>query len=486
LSNTASTPVDTARTAGGKAATSTTATSTTATSTTTAATAGAQDRDADLASEQEYVSGLYGRLDGMRALADERLATVLRESGGTQEARSHRESAAAMYGDQLAQLNAVENGLCFGRLDFHDGERRYVGRIGIFDDGDHQPLLLDWRAPAARPFYLATAASPEGVDRRRHIRTARRKVVELDDEVLDLTAAAADRHSHSGVFSSGAVTGEAALLAALTANRTGRMGDIVSTIQAEQDAVIRADLNGVLVVQGGPGTGKTAVALHRAAYLLYTYRRELSSRGVLILGPNTTFLRYISHVLPSLAETGVLLRTLGDLYPGVSARREESAAAAEIKGRPVMTDVIAAAIRDRQRVPDEPLEIVVDAESLWLGPATVTAARARARRTGKPHNLARPTFDAEIVKALGDQVAERIGHDPYADDPLGGDDAPGDPNLFDPADMAEIRRGLRKEPEVLATLDWLWPVLTPEQLIGRMLSNAARLVGAILDRPLPR
>src|SRR4051812_30727204 len=282
---------------------------------------------------------LYAHLDTLREQADGRLAATLKEQGGTPQQRSQRESGAALYAEKVSQLSAVENGLCFGRLDFEDAEKRYVGRLGIFDEeGDFEPLLIDWRAPAARPFYLATAAAPEGVDRRRHIRTARRKVVELDDEVLDLTAAAADRHSHSGVFSSGAVTGEAALLAALTANRTGRMGDIVSTIQAEQDAVIRADLNGVLVVQGGPGTGKTAVALHRAAYLLYTYRRELSSRGVLILGPNTTFLRYISHVLPSLAETGVLLRTLGDLYPGVSARREESAAAAEIKGRPVMTD----------------------------------------------------------------------------------------------------------------------------------------------------
>src|SRR5204863_4083510 len=129
------------------------------------------------------------------------------------------------------------------------------------------------------------------------------------------------------------LTGEATLLAARTASRTGRMRDIVETIQAEQDRIIRTDLAGVLVVQGGPGTGKTAVALHRAAYLLYTYRRELSTRGVLVIGPNRTFLRYISQVLPSLAETGVLLRTLGDLYPGVSGTRTEPDAAAELKGR---------------------------------------------------------------------------------------------------------------------------------------------------------
>src|SRR4051812_13348569 len=214
-------------------------------------------------------------------------------------------------------MNAVENGLCFGRLDFTEGSPQYIGRIGLFaEDADREPLLIDWRAPAARPFYLATAVSPDGVTRRRHLRTRGRLLTGIDDEVL------------SGGSSGGRedVTGEAALLSALTANRTGRMRDIVETIQAEQDEVIRAGLGGVMVVQGGPGTGKTAVALHRAAYLLYTYRSQLTKQGVLILGPNPTFLRYISQVLPSLAETGVLLATLGDMFPGVRARAGESPA----------------------------------------------------------------------------------------------------------------------------------------------------------------
>ncbi|WP_239133618.1 HelD family protein [Rugosimonospora africana] len=472
---------------------------------------------------------LYGRLDAMRGHARDLLTGALAQTGGTQQERSQRDSTIRMHTDRIAQLDAVDSGLCFGRLDLAPStdsaqpegsaplsdsaqpegsappsdsaqpegaapsgpapsapvteatkERRYIGRIGIFDeDGDYEPLLVDWRAPAARPFYLATAAAPLGVQRRAHIRTAGRKVVGVDDEVLDLAlAASADRHSRYA-----GLTGEATLLAALNATRTGRMRDIVETIQGEQDRIIRADLGGVLVVQGGPGTGKTAVALHRAAYLLYTYRRELSSRGVLVVGPNTTFLSYISQVLPSLAETGVLLRTPADLYPGVSARRPEPAEAAELKGRTVMVELLANAIRDRQRVPDEALEIVTDRGSLWqdtlrLDPATCAEARERTRRLGRPHNLARPIFDTEIIHALSLQVAERIGTDPYADDPLGGDDAPGDEQLLEEADLAEIRRELRADPAVATALDWLWPILTPQQLLTDLYASADRIATA--------
>ncbi|MFC0529570.1 HelD family protein [Phytohabitans kaempferiae] len=428
-----------------------------------------------MAHEQGYVSALYQRLDEMREQAGRRLATLLRQTGGTPQAKTERDSGVALYTDQVAQYGAVEHGLCFGRLDFEEGDPRYIGRIGIFDEGDdHQPLLLDWRAPASRPFYVATAASPDGVRRRRHIRTRRRTVVGLDDEVLDLEAARESVHE--------GLTGEAALLSALSASRTGRMRDIVETIQAEQDGVIRSPMDGVLVVQGGPGTGKTAVALHRAAYLLYTHRQKLSTRAVLIVGPNETFLRYISQVLPSLAETGVLLGTLGDLFPGVVARRDEAPEAAEVKGRPVMVEVLAAAVGDRQRLPDEPLPIKLDSvaqgETLSLQPATIRHARERARRSGKQHNLARPIFDTEIVHALAAQLAEKIGTDPYADDPLGGDDAPGEEILFDEADLAEIRRELRKEPEVLGTLDWLWPILTPQQLVAGLFASDTRLANA--------
>ena len=427
----------------------------------------------DLEQEQDYVSDLYQRLDAMREQTAHRLTQALRDAGGTPQARSERDITTAMYTQSLAELDGVENGLCFGRLDFHDGPRSYLGRIGIFDDkGDFEPLLIDWRAPAARPFYLATAASPHGVDRRRHIRTRQRTVTGLDDEVLDLAAAAADGQGHTEL------TSESALLAAVTAGRTGRMRDIVATIQAEQDRIIRSDLGGVLVVQGGPGTGKTAVALHRAAYLLYTYRQQLATRGVLILGPNETFLRYISQVLPSLAETGVLLRTLGDLYPGVRANRDESPAAAELKGRAAMTDVLARAVADRQQVPDEPLRLPIDNDTLILEPAACEYARMRARRSGKLHNDAREVFARFVLDALTQQVAERIGTDPYADDPLGDDDAPGDPMLLGAADLADIRADLAGEPAVQFAIDEMWPVLTPERLLADLWNEPDLLASA--------
>jgi DNA helicase IV len=424
----------------------------------------------DLDEEQDYVTMLYGRLDRLREQAAERLTGLLRESGGTPQARSQRDAVTAMYAERVAQLDAVEPGLCFGRLDFRDGARSHIGRIGLFDQDDHEPLLLDWRAPAARPFYLATAASPEGVARRRHIRTRLRTVVKLDDDVLDLEAAV-----DSGPRT---LTGEAALLAAVTAGRTGHMRDIVETIQAEQDHVIRSDLAGTLVVQGGPGTGKTAVALHRAAYLLYTYREQLASRGVLIVGPNATFLHYISQVLPSLAETGVLLATLGDLYPGVVARRSESPAVAEVKGRAQMAEVLAAAVRDRQRVPDEPIEFEIDGQVLRLDRFTCEAARLRARRSDRPHNLARPIFADAVLDALVEQVADRIGFDPYFDDPLGGDDAPGEENLLNTTDLADIRAELADAPPVRAVLDNLWPLLTPQRLLADLFASPDALASA--------
>ncbi|TYC19538.1 AAA family ATPase [Micromonospora sp. MP36] len=422
---------------------------------------GELDQGDEIGREQEYVSMLYDRLDGLREQAARRLTEELRNTGGTQQARSQRDSTVRMYADQVEQYSAVEAGLCFGRLDGDDGSRRYIGRIGIFDtSGDYDPLLMDWRAPAARAFYLATAANPQGVRRRRHLRTRERKVTALNDEVLDIAAASPTAHEE--------LTGEASLLAALNAGRTGRMRDIVETIQAEQDRIIRADLPGVLVVQGGPGTGKTAVALHRAAYLLYTHRQQLSTRGVLLVGPNATFLRYISQVLPALAETGVLLRTQADLFPGVQARRTEPAETAALKGRLVMAEVLANAVRDRQWVPDEPLEIELpQREILTLDPTVVREARDRVRRADRPHNLARALFDIEIVHALADQVAERIGADP-----LGGE------NLLSEADRAEIRRELREEPEVRATLDELWPVLTPQRLLADLYATPERIAAA--------
>jgi DNA helicase IV len=419
-------------------------------------------RDDDVRSEQAYLTTLYHRLDQLREQADQRLRAILLEAGGTPQGRAQREATRGHYAEQLAQMNAVENGLCFGRLDFTAENPRYIGRLGLFaEDHAEEPLLVDWRAPAARAFYLATAISPDGVTRRRHLRTKGRQLTGIDDEVLDPAAGGGGGRED--------VTGEAALLSALTANRTGRMRDIVETIQAEQDEVIRAGLPGVLVVQGGPGTGKTAVALHRAAYLLYTHRGALTKQGVLILGPNPTFLRYISQVLPSLAETGVFLATLGDMFPGVRARAVEPPAAAALKGRPEMVDVLRRAVADRQRVPDDFAEVDHDGYPLRIERAVLEDARAAARRSGRPHNVARAVFVTEAIHALSLQIAERIGADP-----LGGD------NLLSAADLAETRRELREDIDVQRALFEFWPVLTPRQVLRDLLSDADRLAVAAL------
>ena len=263
--------------------------------------------DPELASEQAYVDAAYARLEAMRAAAERvREAYSDVRAGGTHQARLERDIAWNVTQRRLADLDIGDAPLMFGRLDMEDRSRWYVGRIAV-EDEEHTPLVVDWRAPVSEPFYRATAVEPMAVVRRRHLISRKgRELVGLDDEVFDQEAI-----DEAGL----PIAGEGALLAALERNRTGRMGDIVATIQAEQDEAIRAELAGPLVVAGGPGTGKTAVALHRAAYLLYTFRRRLGAQGVLLVGPSPVFLRYIEHVLPSLGEQDVQLSTIAGLRP---------------------------------------------------------------------------------------------------------------------------------------------------------------------------
>ncbi|MPY99958.1 MAG: AAA family ATPase [Actinophytocola sp.] len=402
------------------------------------------------------------------------MARILRNgSGSSPQERTDRDVATTTLAERQDQLAAVEAGLCFGKIDNTDGSSTHIGRIGLFEtDNDYEPLLIDWRAPAARPFYLATAASPLGVRRRRHLRTRLRKVVGIDDEVLDLDAE--DAGADLGL------AGETALLAALNRQRDDAMPDIVATIQAEQDEIIRADLSGVLVVQGGPGTGKTAVALHRAAYLLYEHRETLSSRGVLVLGPNETFLRYIGQVLPSLGETGVLLSTVDGMFPGARVRETESGAAAEIKGRAVMVDVLDAAVADRQRVPEGPVAVVADEERLTLRPEDCAVAREKARDTRRPHNLARRVFLDTMLDTLAEQAAGRLTSTVLDDVPevAYAEDEDPDAVLLDARDVADIRAELARDVAVRRALDTLWPELTPQQVLGDLLTDRARLDSA--------
>jgi DNA helicase IV len=432
-----------------------------------------QNLAAELEQEQAYVTMLYRRLDTLRERAQAELERALGyDGGGNVAARVDRDAFVARHSGRLAQLAAAEHGLCFGRLDRADGSQLYIGRLGLLDD-DREPLLVDWRAPAAQPFYRATWAAPSGVVRRRHLRTRGREVLGIEDDVLDPESLSDDERE--------GLSGEAALLAALTASRTGRMSDIVATIQAEQDRIIRSDLPGVLVVQGGPGTGKTAVALHRAAYLLYTHRQRLARRGVLVVGPNPTFLRYIDQVLPSLGETDVLLSTVGGLFPGVTATAQEPVEVAAVKGDPRMVGVLAAAVTDRQRVPDADVVVEVGGLRLRLDPATCEQARRTARAAGTPHNQARSVFRRELVQALADQMVAALTRDlPQVDLPDDDDllvDLFPDERLLDP-DLDEIRAELAANPAVRAALDRLWPKLTAQQLVGDLLASRERLTAA--------
>lgn len=411
--------------------------------------------EAELAAEQRTVDGLYARLDGLRAQTRDRLAQVRRSGpSGSPQNRSERDAFATLYEDRVAQLEAVEERLVFGRLDLDDGARRYVGRIGLTDE-DQSPLLTDWRAPAAQPFYRATAAHPDGVVRRRHVVTRGRTVTGVEDEVLDLDLLAdGDDARLSGL------SGEGALLAGLAAGRTGRMGDIVATIQAEQDRIIRDELTGALVVQGGPGTGKTAVALHRAAYLLYAHRRVLERSGVLLVGPSRTFLRYIDQVLPSLGETGVVTTTVAELVPGLVATGTEPEAVAEVKGRAVMAQVLARAVRDRQRVPAEATTVRVDGRTVVVRPQDVASAIARTRRNHRPHNLARVGFVRDMLGRLAEQYVQQLGGD------------------VPPDERGEIVEELRTTREIRIALNLAWMPLTPEKLLADLYAKPWRLASA--------
>ncbi|WP_231487050.1 HelD family protein [Candidatus Blastococcus massiliensis] len=406
------------------------------------------------------MTALYDRLDEVRARSVGRLDEALATVPHNPQAVGEREAAVELHTRRIVALDAAESGLVFGRLDRHEAETpRYIGRIGLFADGAEEPLLVDWRAPAARPFYTATALHDQGVRRRRHIRTRGRTVVSVADETLDLAEAAAE-----GGADRRGLAGESVLLAALNASRTGRMTDIVRTIQAEQDRIIRADVKGVLVVQGGPGTGKTAVALHRAAYLLYTHRERLARSGLLVVGPSPTFLRYIADVLPSLGETGVVLADVGSLRPGLQAHAPERPEVAELKGRLVMADVVAAAVKRRQAVLDRPAEIDIDGTVLRFTKADAARVRSRARAASRVHNEARPAAARTVIELLARKYADKLG-----ENVLGG------ANLLDQGDVAALRREVAAEPAVHGLIDRLWPRLTAERVLRDLFASRSQL-----------
>lgn len=351
----------------------------------------------ELDAEQGFVDRAYERLDSLRRSYRGAQREVEGQGAwGTPQARTERDAIAAHYGDKAARLEQIEDRLVFGRIDSDDDATLYVGRAGLRDE-DGGRLLVDWRAPAAKRFYQATPAQPDGLVRRRHIGTHLRKVVSVEDEVLN-SQAARDSSVH--------FQGEGALMSTLARARDGHMGDILATIQAEQDAVIRSSSRGLLVVQGGPGTGKTAVALHRAAYLLYVEREKLARSGVLIVGPSKVFLRYIEKVLPSLGETGVVSLTMGELLPEISTQVQDTPEVTKAKGSLAWIPLLKLAVQNLERVPAEPVTVSINGRLAVLTPEAVASARTRARRSGKPHNEAREGFALELMESLARQFSE--------------------------------------------------------------------------------
>ncbi|UUA05943.1 MULTISPECIES: AAA family ATPase [Streptomyces] len=422
--------------------------------------------------EQEFIDGLYARVDALRGDAETSVTDALAQGNTPMQARLERDILVAERSGLLAALNAVDGSLCFGRIDLTSGVTHHIGRIGLrTDDAERTPVLIDWRADVARPFYLATGHTPMDLRRRRHIATDGRQVTHLHDEILDLGDETRTGHEDP--------TGDAVLLSALNSARTGRMSDIVQTIQADQDRIIRAPHRGVMVVEGGPGTGKTAVALHRAAYLLYEHRELLAKRAVLIVGPNPAFLGYIGEVLPSLGETGVLLATVGELFPGVKATATDTPEAAAVKGRADMADVLAEVVHSRQALPDPVIAIEHDREILMLDDGLVNVARERTRAAKLPHNAAREHFEGHILNALTDLYAERIGTDPFDGS-----------SLLDPSDITQIRDDIADNPDVWSAIDQLWPVLTPERLVADFLAAPEEFLPAedaeAVRRPVTR
>lgn len=407
----------------------------------------------DLAAEQAYLDHAYGCLERARQDAYRMRALTEVGRGGTHQARYERDVIDEAIITRLSQLELRDAALVFGRIDREaaspDGspgvEAFHIGRIAVSDE-EREPVVIDWRAPVAEPFYRATGRDPMGLVRRRHFSVRGRQLLAIEDELFG--------EGHLGIGSEDdapfGLRGYSTLLAALEESRSGQLGDIVATIQSEQDEIIRSSQAGVLVVQGGPGTGKTVVALHRAAYLLYTFRFPLEDQGVLVIGPNRVFLRYIEGVLPSLGEAGIDQVVLSDLVTDVSFGATDSPAAAKVKGDGRMAQVLAKAVRDRERGLREPLVVPFGLTNLRLTVAESERIVSAARRRYRRHNAGRRFVETEVFTALARSA--RLEAPPE-----------------------EVRDRTRHTDEVRFALERMWPLLTPAQLLHDLFGSKALL-----------
>ncbi|MEU0265699.1 AAA family ATPase [Nocardioides sp. NPDC006303] len=427
---------------------------------------GEQGRVGQVEAEQRSVDAMYALLHNevsARRAAQER--AVAAPVDGASE-RYARDLEVERLTESIRQLQAAEHSLCFGRIDRSDqGESLHIGRIGLRTEAGN-PLLIDWRAEAARPFYAATMAAPMGVRRRRHLRLDGRNVVDVNDEILDGTSPTAVD-----------LVGDGPLVSALSTARTGRMHEAAATLQAEQDEIVRSPHRGVMVVDGGPGTGKTIVALHRAAYVLYAFA-SIADQGVLVFGPNRRFLTYISEVLPSLGENDVRLATMSDLV-GVEATRTEPDHVARFKGRAALADALARLVRDHQPH-GVPLELKTTHDTVRLDPAVVDAARRQALQGDIGHNRARELFTEYVVDDLVNELERRtakeisdfeeeleahLGID--LDRYTGNDPSTDDLDI----DWDSIRDDLLGDPSIDRAITRVWPRLVADDLVRNLLND---------------
>ena len=434
----------------------------------------------DLADEQAYIDHAYECLDVSRKAAWRLRDLSEPDLGGTFQARFERNAFDEALVKRLTELDLGNASLVFGRIDRYAEspdllESFHIGRLAVADE-DREPVVVDWRAPVAEPFYRATGRDAMGLARRRHFAVEGRSLLGIEDELfgdghlglghdegLDAGSDAGSETgpgmmggSSGGIVGPEGIRGYSTLLASIERGRTGTLGDIVATIQGEQDEIIRSSQHGVLVVQGGPGTGKTVVALHRAAYLLYTHRFPLEDQGVLVIGPNRVFLRYIERVLPSLGEAGVEQVVLADLVSDVTFRRHgdpggDSPVAARLKGDERMSDMIGNAIADRERPLNDALVLPFRTGYVRLRVAESARIVKNARRRFRRHNLGRRFVEGEFWAALAASF-----HDPE----------------IGPHDVKDVLRGT---PETRAALDRMWPVLTPAELLHDLYGSQALL-----------
>jgi len=408
----------------------------------------------ELAQEQEYILFAYECLEASRTGAMKIRELTSAGPGGTFQARLERNVFDENLVHRLEQLDLGDAALVFGRIDRvaenDDVENFHIGRLAVADS-NREPVVVDWRAPVAEPFYRATGREPMGLLRRRHFVVEGAKLLALEDELFG--------EGHLGIGQDDGLAedsprqglrGYSTLLTALGRSRTGQLGDIVATIQAEQDEIIRSPQGGVLVVQGGPGTGKTVVALHRAAYLLYTHRFPLEDQGVLVIGPNRVFLRYIERVLPSLGEAGVEQVILADLVPDVQFGGKELSHVARVKGQKKIARVVDKAISDRERPLREDLVLPYGTSYARLSVEESVAIVKSARRRYHRHNQARRFVENEVWAAMAASV--RFETDPE-----------------------DVRDALRENVDMRAALERMWPLLSPAQLLHDLFGSKALL-----------